>query len=117
MKLYRELFRNGAFLLGFWLSGAVFLILNLIPHRNDAMANNPFRFSNFSSKFGFPFVNFQTHLGVTFNYEFIITGLVADTLIGTVFSFAVGLTFKYISEEFAHHRRLKQIRAETKSVR
>ena len=92
MRLYKELFRSAAFNLGFWLSAAIFLILNLIP-------NGPISYFgiHLDVETGFPFVNHvSNHYGAYFsNY-----GLIADALIGVMFCFAVGLLFKYVSSKW-----------------
>ena len=112
MESFRKLFQNAAFSAGFFVTGAIFFLLNLVPHPQPKSM-----FSNTLLETGFPFVNHKLFCGGACYSEFIRLNLIADSLIGIVLCFAAGFLWQSISESFAHHREIKKIKAEAKTVK
>ena len=74
-------------------------------------------FSHYMIKSGFPSVIFKHPIGYFTRMEIDGLGLVINGLIGIVLCFAAGFLCQSISESFAHHREIKKIKAEAKTVK
>ena len=97
MDLYKELFRSAFFNLGFFITGFVFLVFNLLPRIDDKLS----LFSASIYEYGFPLINLKIYSGMTSTYKFDTIGLIADALIGVICCFAVGLICKFISSRLS----------------
>lgn len=88
----KKLFRDDSFNIGFF--GGVFLV----AWANYYSTSNFFDSaeSNFIFELGFPFTFFRKIEGMDSITQIIHWGLLADIVFATIFSFLLGLTFKFV---------------------
>src|SRR3712207_321621 len=102
-----KLISYAAFKIGFWSGIFLFVVLNLLSyelsrHKYDTL---PIKFADAGGyEMGFPFTLYVWSFGYPFNFYFVWSGLIADILIALVFSFVLGLIFKFVWSKSASRR-------------
>ncbi len=99
-KKIAKLFQSTIFIVGFCISGMLFNALNYLSYFSHA---NMFSCDDCIIRLGFPFYFYERGGFFTVN-QFIWSGLIADVLIAVIFSFVIGLIFKFVWEKIAAKR-------------
>ena len=94
----KSLFQDTAFIIGFWSSIIIFLILNFML---CSMTN---QFSNITTDFGVPFLAYRTNISSNYSTYVFWSGLIADVVIAFLSSFGIGLGFKSACSEISSRR-------------
>jgi ABC-type antimicrobial peptide transport system permease subunit len=94
-----KLFSKKTFKIGFFVGILVFIAINFF----DFNTRYSEWCSNCDSGFGFPF-RLHEPGGLVSGWGVLFYGLVADILIATIFSFIIGLIFKFVWEKVAAKR-------------
>ena len=99
-----KLFQNNAFSLGFTVGFILIILINFV---NSIISYQNFLQSKFSAGgyiIGFPFTFYKVEIGFLNYFYFIWFGLFADILIALIFSFLLGLTFKFVWSKISSRR-------------
>jgi len=93
-----KLFQNTAFNLGFWGGITLFALLNMSSYSKsyEDYVNLQSNISAGGYNGGFPFMMYKTEIGYLNNSYVVWSGLVGNILITLVFSFVLGLIFKFV---------------------
>lgn len=94
-----KLFQNRPFNIGFLFGLVLLALINYFSYLN---LDSP-KTSHSLHSFGFPFAVYEYGGFITIE-QILWFGLIADILIAIIFSFAIGLIFKFVWERFTTKR-------------